>query len=180
MASSQARIWVWCEDREHEAFARRLLKERFGLDARHLTFKIAPKGQGAASAWVLRKYQEEVLPTARRARHQQLLGFLVLVDGDNVGWKRRIEQFEQAGGNEPRSERIAICAPTWSIETWVLWLCGEEVTESVSLKDRLPPDKFRGKLDDAIAKWDPPRDKEADQVPSLSAGRVELQRLPLN
>ena len=178
MASSQARIWLWCEDREHEAFARNLLKERFGLDARRLTVKIAPKGEGAASAWVLLKYQEEVLPTARRARHQRHLGFLVLVDGDIVGWKRRVEQFEEAGGKEPRPERIAICAPTWSIETWVLWLCGDDVTEVASLKNRLPPVDFRSRLGEAIARWEPPRDAEMERLPSLSAGRVELDRLP--
>ena len=179
MPSSQARIWLWCEDREHEAFARHLLKERFGLDARRLFVKIAPRGEGAASAWVLRKYQEEVLPTARRARHQLHLGFLVLVDGDNVGWRRRVEQFEEAGGKEPRPERIAICAPTWSIETWVLWLCGEDVSEALSLKSRLPAMEFRTRLGKAIELWEPPRQTETECLPSLTAGRVELDRLPL-
>jgi hypothetical protein len=118
------------------------------------------------------------MPDCRKARHQKRLGFLVTIDGDNVGFKRRLAELE-AAPRDP-ADRLALLVPTWSIETWVLWLLGEEVTESVTLKDRLKPPEFRKRLPDAIKAWRIERAQEATIMPSLSAARVELKRLPLS
>jgi len=105
------------------------------------------------------------VPTYRRARHQVGLGFLVLVDGDNVGFKARLEKLK-ADERAP-DDRIVLLAPTWSVETWVLWLDGEPVKESESTKDRLPPAEFRTRLKSAIARWTtPPQGRNCRRWPT--------------
>jgi hypothetical protein len=172
--SKGIRVRVWCEDSEHEAFARCLLADVFGIERRAIDVNKAPDGEGAASNWVVRRYQEEVLPTYRRARHQVGLGFLVLVDGDNVGFKARLEKLK-ADERAP-DDRVVLLAPTWSVETWVLWLDGEPVKEGESTKDRLSPAEFRTRLKGAIARWKTPSQRE--ELPSLANARIELKRLP--
>lgn len=75
------------------------------------------------------------------------------------------------------SERLAIFVPTWEIETWVLWLTGAQVDESISYKGSLNSDTFREKLPKAISAWSTPRADETKKVPSLAHGREELKRL---
>jgi len=71
-------------------------------------------------------------------------------------------------------ERIVVCAPTWSIETWLLFLADEpNVDESQSLKQRFE----RGAdLDlDALAKR--LREAKNSALPSMQAAIVELTRV---
>jgi len=174
MASNSVRIRVWCEDDRHERFVRQLLADVFSIDRRAVRVAKAPKGEGAASAWVRRRYYDEVLPTYRRVHHQQpRLGFLVMVDGDNAGFQSRLRDLE--ADRRASGDRIAILAPTWSVETWVLWLAGESVTETEQTRGRLSSD-FAERLRSAIAQWTPPQKNE---LPSLASARIELDnRLP--
>lgn len=176
MPSSGVRIRVWCEDHEHEAFGRELLTRVWGIHPKALDFRIAPSGEGAASTWVRKQYSSSVLLEHQKARKQSRLGFLVLIDGDNAGLKGRFAQLEADQRNS--TDRIAILVPTWSIETWVLWLTHESVTESESCKERLSPSEFRARLSRAIGHWDEQRTDEARVVPSLKTAREELKRLP--
>lgn len=183
MASSQARIEVWCEDHAQERFARALLTGHFGLDRRRITFHIAPSGQGSASQWVSLKYRD-ALRLARVKRHQQRLGFLVIVDGDNVGRIERMRALAGAPDVRPDADRIAIWVPTWSIETWIMWLAKEPVEppldEARSIKELANHRGFARLLGAAILGWEPPHREEQSRVPSLTDARREMYRLPLS
>lgn len=137
MASDRRRVLLLCEDRRTERFLRRLCK-RYGVDV--IDAKPAPSGQGAASAWVRRKYAEYV--RKRRSKNFQAnLGLLIAVDGDNLGVKARLRELEmelRIAEIEPRgdAEPVAIFVPTWSIETWLAHLHGAQgIDETRSLKD---------------------------------------------
>jgi hypothetical protein len=109
------------------------------------------------------------------------LGFLAIIDGDNVGCTARKSHLLN---DTPRSQedRIAIWAPTWEIETWVLWLAqvqvgGQDVDEGQSYKTHLTSEKFRALVQDAIERWNSPRPDEGSRLPSLADARVELTRI---
>jgi len=118
---------VLVEDRRTERFVRHLL-DRLGFDARKVRFEPAPSGQGAAECWVLARYPREV----RYLRSRQPLRFLLAVrDGDSVGVARRKQQLDDAlaeAGLAARAsdERIGAPVPTWSIESWLFDLLGQE------------------------------------------------------
>jgi AAA domain, putative AbiEii toxin, Type IV TA system len=110
------------------------------------------------------------------------------LDGDRFGVEHRKRQLAQAladDGKEPRKDgdRIALCVPTWSIETWFAWLCGlPGVTESTRYKHdaALKDAQRRGVISPSRAAelWlEGPREGEARQVPSLSDARKEMERL---
>lgn len=104
---------------------------------------VAPKGEGAASAWVVKQFAEQVRQL-RAKRHQKRLGLIVQVDGDNVGVASRLQQLAAALDEDDampvgESEPIAMLVPTWSVETWALHLTGlGQPPESIKLKDGPP------------------------------------------
>ena len=169
--AERVRIRVWCEDREHEMFARRLLMV-LGVERRQIDCRISPAGQGSAAAWVVAQHPH-IRTQARAKKNQANLGFLVIVDGDNEGVDARLALFAR-----DEDERVAILVPTWSIETWVAWLAGNQVVESRSYKSEIGP-KYSSLLDSAISAWSTPRATEDASVPSLTAARRELKRLPI-
>jgi len=133
----------------------------------------APAGEGAASNWVMRRYHDVALPLYRKVCHQTRLVFFIVVDGDNVGCAGRLKALD-ANGRED-SDRIVLLAPTWSIETWILWLNGEEVSESEQTKQRLSDSQFRERMKTAVGLWEaPPRTGE---LSSLATARIELKRI---
>lgn len=176
------RLRVWCEDRTHEQFARRLFAlPRFGgLDSRRITVFPAPSGRGAASAWIRERW-DDIRQEARACRAQAYLGFLVIVDGDQLGPEARRRDIEAEDRRE-NDCRIAIWSPTWSVESWILWLGGSrDVDEGSSLKDRFEhhPHAARTELiERAVASWDSIDPLESERVPSLAIARRELLRLP--
>ncbi len=177
--ADQVRVRVWCEDRAHEVFVRRLLEERFRVHRKAIHFNVAPKGHGSAAKWVLDQYPG-IRGEARVKTSQGRLGFLVVVDGDVEGVSVRMKHLHPGPHQDDRAsgDRIAILVPTWSIETWVLWLSGRTVNETQSHKTTLDPDGFRDLVPKAISAWESPRDDEIRFVPSLAAARKELARLP--
>jgi hypothetical protein len=117
-------------------------------------------------------------------------GLLVAIDGDDKGVTTRKSELEEALKAQaalPRAadEAIAVCVPTWSIETWLAWLCGwEHVDESTPYKAHAAYQQAarRGEIDTrrALDAWmSGPRSGEAERVPSLAEGRRETTRLPL-
>lgn len=166
------RVVVLCEDAAQRDFAHALCRR---LELRIVHTLAAPSGHGAASAWVLRNYAAQVKKLRAKA-HQTNLGLLVVIDGDNQGSAQRLSALNALA---PRagSEPIAILVPTWSIETWLLWLCGQDVNELATYKESslfrtVDPTPRR-----AMAGWEPARSSEATQLPSLAAARLELSRL---
>lgn len=182
MTKSRLRVLVYCEDREHEAFARAFLRSRFDIHGRRVRVDMAPAGKGAASDWVERQYPG-VVHLARAKKSQGKLGFLVIVDGDNVGVAGRKAALDgQVEGGRDADARIAIWVPTWEIETWVLWLCGErvdgdEVDERRSYKHHVPRNEFSTKAKRAAEAWDRGRANESQRIPSLTDAREELRRI---
>jgi hypothetical protein len=138
MTSGKRRLRILCEDRRTERFVRRLC-ERYRIQV-VVPPEVSPHGKGAASAWVLASYAK--LVRQRRSKSFQAnLGLLVVIDGDNVGLRRRLQELDEkldAAGLEHRdpNEPIAIFVPTWSIETWLAHLHGSQgLDEGRALKD---------------------------------------------
>jgi hypothetical protein len=171
------RVVVLCEDAAQRDFAHSLCR-RMGL--RVLRTLAAPSGHGAASAWVRRNYAAQV--KALRAKvHQTNLGLLVVIDGDDVGTAQRLAALdaELVGATAARrqGEAIALLVPTWSIETWLLWLCGQNVNERATYKASAVLRSVAPTPRRAMEGWEPARSNEATQLPSLACARAELARL---
>ena len=174
------RVELLCEDSEHEAFARRLLKSKFKLNRRQVFVSKAPAGQGAASQWVLQRYRDLVQRATAKV-YQKNLRYLVIVDGDSAGHHSRKQALSRSEPQAPLA-RIAIWVPTWEIETWVLWLTscpvdGHDVDETRSYKQHMSQTRFFEVLDDAVQAWQPARPEESSKLPSLANARIELEKL---
>jgi hypothetical protein len=179
------RVRILCEDRLTERFLRRLC-ERFGVHV--LESSVAPSGRGAASVWVKKQYPASVR-ALRARRHQQNLGLLIGIDGDNQGVQARERELAEelvAAQEPPRepAEPIALFVPTWSIETWLAYLCVRgDPTEDRSLKsDAACRDLWEdGKrasatIAQAVKAWR----TEVVPLPSLAAAYQESNRLSLD
>jgi len=178
----QVRGVLLTEDKRTERFFRHLLRD-LGYDTRRFDFQTAPSGEGAAEAWVRRRYPAAV-KVLRSRNYQHDLCAIVVRDGDRLGVEERKEELDAElsdAGLEHREpgERIATPVPTWSIETWLLALLGEtDVSEGISLKEafehRYPQE--REALREAAQTW---RDGPmvGATLASLTDGRRELARL---
>lgn len=130
--SRNVQIVILCEDRQHEAFARRFL-ERTGRNRRVQRVERAPGGRGSAEQFVRERYPKE-LAYYRERRHRVEHALIVLVDADRGSVDARVEQLEracQAAGMEHRqsADRVAIFVPARNIETWLAYLAGQSVNE---------------------------------------------------
>ncbi len=85
MASDREKLRgiVLAEDKRTERFCRALLRE-LGFKVRRFRFETAPAGEGAAEAWVARRYPDEV-KVLRSKNYQQALRLIAVRDGDMVG-----------------------------------------------------------------------------------------------
>ncbi len=133
--SRTVNVVILCEDRQHEAFARRFLQNT-GMDIRNLRVEISPKGRGSAEQFVRKKYTSELLYyRGRKHRVQQAL--IVMIDADRREIAARIDQVEgdavEAGHQRRQAdERVAIFVPARNIETWIAYLDGKDVNENDS------------------------------------------------
>lgn len=173
------KFYIVCEDSDHEQFLRGLL-EGLGLIkdwAREVRCEINPNGGGDAKAFVRRLFPEKV-QVRRSKAYQHGLAVIGVSDGDDQGHGPRVQSLLTTL-HPPRTERerIAVLAPTWSIETWVLWLLGNHsVTEARTYKTlakELEPRDIR----EAGRCWNPASAEEHDRLPSLHAARRQVERL---
>jgi hypothetical protein len=123
---------ILCEDRQHEAFARRFLKQA-GKDYRVQRVEINPKGCGSGEQFVRERFGKE-LGYYRSRQHRVEQALIVLIDADTKEVKARIQQVEDAAnqsGNDPRrgDERVAIFVAARNIDTWIAYLDGQTVNE---------------------------------------------------
>ena len=179
------RWYLLCEDREQERFFKRL--GRTFLKSEPVDILIAPSGEGAAWGWVLKRYPKYIKQLRRHPGEN--LALIVVVDGDNEGYKTRKHRFDDelnTLGLTPRinDERVAICVPTWSIETWVAWLCrwhppSGVVDEGRSLKTEVAHAIAKQSVDvsRSVAAWSEPSPEDSARVPSLEDGRQEMKRV---
>lgn len=181
---SGKRTRILCEDRRTERFLRRLCQR---YDIYVLESSVAPSGRGDASAWVKQQYPASVR-LLRSRNYQQNLSLLVAIDGDNKGARARKAELAEELANSnmsPRddAEAIAIFVPTWSVETWLAFLCGTEgVTENQPLKEH---SGYRHLWEDgraeaatistAVEAW---RDVD-EPLPSLTDAYMEAERVGL-
>lgn len=179
----RTQVVLLCEDVEQRSFFEGLCS-RLGFVSRVLRVEVAPRGAGAAEAWVRARYPREVRAYRVRAHHVTN-GLLAAIDGDALGVVLRKAQLDEAlaeGGQKPResTERVALCIPTWSIETWLRWLCGRgPVEESTPYKRdaEFQRDKDKGAVTSktAIEGWFAA--VRPGEPPSLADGRAEIDRL---
>jgi len=128
--SRRVQLVLLCEDRQHEAFARRFLNT-MGWETRAMRVEKAPGGRGAGEQFVRERYPVELKAHRSRPVTQALV---VLIDGDSEGPVARLQRLDQAcreaGLRERTSEeRVAVFIPTWNIETWLAYLDGDRVGE---------------------------------------------------
>lgn len=165
---------ILCEDRQHEAFARRFLNKA-GIVTRSLHVQISPAGRGAAEQFVRRQYAKELrFYRARSHRVQQAL--LVMIDADGQPVADRISQVEReaaaSDGARRDGERVAIVVPARNIETWFAYLDGNNVNET----DRYPRlERPRDCQHHVDALWQMCRQNSLRQPapPSLEAACIE-------
>ncbi len=179
----RTQLVVLCEDAEQERFFRRLCGELRFLG--HVRFVLAPPGTGAAEQWVRGRYPREMQAYRRQANHLTN-GLLVAIDGDRLGVDARKSQLDEALGADGQDarrpqDRVAVCVPTWSIETWLLWLCGVEPVDEHTPYKRDPSYQRRREArevtpDRAVDGWFRPAQRPTAPA-SLTDGRVEIERL---
>jgi len=88
--SRNVNVVVLCEDRQHEAFARRFLK-RAGKGHRIQRVEISPRGRGSAEQYVRERFVKE-LAYYRERKHSVGQALIVLIDADGRDAADRIEQ----------------------------------------------------------------------------------------
>jgi len=175
---------ILTEDRRTQRFFNSLLID-LGFDRNRLRFLTAPSGKGNAALWVRSQYPHEVR-RLRSKNYQQGLFLITVRDGDNVGLKVRKADLDQAlrevglGGRSSK-ERIATPVPTWSIETWLLALLGDNDVDELSTRKETFENRYRQNdeeseaLLDAAQAW---RHKRKDSsLPSLSDSKSEMKKL---
>jgi len=131
--SRNVNVVVLCEDRQHEAFARRFLAKA-GYNPRRQRVQVSPKGRGSGEQFVREHFAEE-LAYYRDRQHRVQQALVVVIDADNRSVADRVGQIDNAASAaeiQPRqgNERVAIFVPAWNIEAWFAYLDGETVDET--------------------------------------------------
>lgn len=130
-------VILLCEDQRHEQFCRRFLLER-GVSARRIRACVAPAGQGDAKQWVIDRYPQEL--RAYRSKANRINNALiVMTDLDQQTMQQRRQKLRlscQAVDVDDAmpGERILIALPKWAIETWILTLADQAVTEDTRIQ----------------------------------------------
>jgi len=130
--SRNVNVVILCEDRQHEAFARRFL-EKMGRGLRVQRVEISPKGRGSGEQFVRERFAKE-LAYYRARQHRVEQALIVVIDADRRTVAQRVEQVDAAaveGDQERRrpNERVAVFVPARNIETWIAYLDGQTVNE---------------------------------------------------
>lgn len=126
-----AKVVLLCEDEQSACFARRFLKRR-GFSSHDLREQIAPPGKGSAEQWVRERLPKEVMAF----REKRSLGLFVLTDADAHTVAERIETLAKKCREEHVSwreaeEPIMLIIPRRNIETWLAYLRGQDVDETL-------------------------------------------------
>lgn len=179
--SRNVQVVILCEDRQHEAFARRFLARR-GEHFRVQRVERCPKGRGSGEQFVRERFAKE-LAYYRARKHRVGQALVVLVDADAGDAAARIEQLETAcvEANAERrqaSERVAIFVPARNIETWFAYLDGQAVNEQDSYP-RLNRERDCQRHVDVLYEMCQRKALREPAPPSLQAACLEYQsRLP--
>jgi hypothetical protein len=173
-----------CEDKEQERLFRPILEKLFGGFVRVLRGK---KNKTGGFTFVFSAALQNEAKYVRR-RPQEAVGLLVVVDGDQVGRRGRLEQIQEVlrrEGFETKDrmpDRIAACIPSRNVETWELWLGGfRDLDEHTDYKTKFQRKLKKISRSQLLEAWFSPspeqRQAEEQVLPALAHGRAEIDRL---
>ena len=179
--SRNVQIVLLCEDKQHENFVRYFLKKMDRAKTIRITRVVrAPKGIGSAEQFVRSRFSEQ-LKLHRQGGHHASRVLVVMLDGDNHGVERRIQELDNAcrdrGVPCRRSdEHVLVLVPTWRIETWLAYLGGGAVDEGRHDYPRLQRrGEWRPRVD-KLAAMCRSRELREPIPPSLRAACKEYRR----
>jgi hypothetical protein len=179
MSSGRVRLILLCEDAAHESFALSSFPTRF-----QRFIRIEKTG---GNAKVIARYPRE-LRELRSKRHQQNLGLLVIIDGDDRTYEARKQELEERLAIADLPERapqdpVAIVVPSRNIETWIAgFLKGFEAVDE--LHDYKGDATCREKdaarrAGEFFGEWLRDESRPApENLPALADARTEFRRLP--
>jgi len=167
------RCLLLCEDAEHEWLFRPILNHLFHR------VRVEPRRPNGGFTFVLARLADAAKYV--RQRPQEAVGLLVVMDGDEVGFQKRLdaihEVLREVGFDRQRLDKIAICIPCRNVETWELWLSGaRDLDEQNNYKNRfhrdVRPHLRRGELTEAWLALE-----ESLRLPALAHGREQIRHL---
>ncbi len=138
--SRDVRVVILCEDDQHEQFARTFLREYLRWSRRQERRfveirNVSRSFLGSADKAVRQRYPDELQLYRIGCKKQSGLRLIVIIDGDKQGAEARLHSLDKSCKSKnvslkKNSEKIALLAPTWNIETWLAYLKGETVDET--------------------------------------------------
>lgn len=175
------RVLILVEDRALERFAREALL-KFGFHPRELRVSTYPVGRGSAKQWVETQYPLELKRYRKNANHQSI-AVLVGTEADELSVSQRRQQLEKVLQNEGLQarglqERIVLWIPKWNVETWILHLSGQVVTENQKIhKIQVSTIDFRAVAAEFLKEFQVFKSaQEIDSLPSLETAYEETRR----
>ena len=187
------RVVLLGEDRAHREFLLEL-SVRAGWEVVDENF--APPGEGAASQWVLARFDE--LAREITDGSDPGLKLVVIIDGDGVRWAaRRQELLKHCTVPIPANAPLAFLVPAWSIDTWALFFHKDLVLDEDQKSKPKAKNLYRSMPHKALAPgvpqalpppgWKPSvlaalvngflGDKFHGSLPSLAASREHFRRI---
>lgn len=174
-----SRCHLLCEDKAQERLFRPLLERKFGRGRVH----VEPRRR--VGGWNFVKQNVRKLAQTPRFRRGEAVGLVVVFDGDSKTAERLKEIRALAGlaGQDAWARQVGICIPSRNVETWLLWLTGEdEVDEVQDFKRDVQNRPDYAQLPRRAAEaWFavPParRGTEKERLPALVEARRELDRI---
>lgn len=174
------RCVLLCEDLEHERLFRPIL-EKLG------PVRVVRGKKTGGFTFVFDTALEKEARYVRQ-RSQEAVGLLVVVDGDQVGRRGRLDQIHEVlrlAGFETKDkmpDRIAACIPSRNVETWLLWLGGRrELDEHTDYKMKRQSELKNVQWSQLLEAWFFPSDEQLQDeekiLPALASGRAEIDRL---
>ena len=131
--SRASQVVILCEDKLHDVFVRRFLKE-YGYGNRDLRVPAYPAGGGSGESFVRRTYPDELRAyRSRTARAKTIL--IAVIDADTSAVADRERELQRAceqASVRPREsgELVVHAIPKRAINTWLAHLDGKGVDET--------------------------------------------------
>ncbi len=172
------RVYLLCEDQLHERFLRQWLAHR---KVKVVNAEVAPAGKNSASAFVRKQFLAFVVKAKSKA-YQEKLGFIVVIDGDNLGVRRKLELQKQLNDAElmlAYEKRVVILVPSWSIDTWIDAICGADAVESTKVTDQIKRSIDDEMIRRATLDFDSYRRALPAHLPAMLDAQLELRKLDL-
>jgi hypothetical protein len=142
MSRRGVQIVLLCEDQQQEVFMRRFLK-RYGYRNDQIRHRFSPKGKQSGEQFVRTNYPIELKAYKSKAAYVSI-GFVVMIDADLRTVDARIQELDEACDmqNTPRrspQDRVSIFVPKRNIETWIYYLDGKSINETMGYQKLQSP-----------------------------------------